>query len=132
MKNIYRLPTGKWQFEIVVNGTKEALRRAKEQPSQNIRYWNTKRGQSFTQSIQRHLFSNNEMSEIDLNLDLVSKYQREGQDKKLEKVLAQIDIDLLNSKLDKGLLFKEKITRALEHLGIGYIAQNRANASSQY
>ena len=98
MKNIYRLPTGKWQFEIVVNGTKEALRRAKEQPSPNIRYWNTKRGQSFTQSIQRHLFSNNEMSEIDLNLDLVSKYQREGQDKKLEKVLAQIDIDLLNSK----------------------------------
>ena len=105
MKNIYRLPTGKWQFEIVVNGTKEALRRAKEQPSPNIRYWNTKRGQSFTQSIQRHLFSNNEMSEIDLNLDLVSKYQRESQDKKLEKVLAQIDI--LRTQI-KGLITLKK------------------------
>ena len=94
-------------------------------------YWNTRRGQSFTQSIQRRL-SNNEMSEIDLNLDLVSKYQRESQDKNLEKVLAQIDIDLLNSNLDKGLLFKEKITRALDYLRIGYTTQNRANASSQY
>lgn len=94
-------------------------------------YWNTRRGQSFTQSIQSRL-SDNEMSEIDLNLDLVSKYQRESQDENLEKVLAQIDIDLLNSKLSKGLLFKEKITRALNYLNIGYWAKSRPNESSQY
>ena len=75
-------------------------------------YWNTRRGQSFTQSIQSRL-SDNEMSEIDLNLDLVSKYQRESQDENLEKVLAQIDIDLLNSKLSKGLLFKEKNNKSI-------------------
>ena len=67
------------------------------------------------------------MSEIDLNLDLVSKCQRESQDKNLEKVLAQIDIDLLNSNLDKGLLFKEKITRALGLLGIGYLSKANKN-----
>lgn len=72
-------------------------------------YWNTRRGQSFLRITHRRL-SNSKRSEIDLNLDLVSKYQRESQDKKLEKILAQIDIDLLNSKLSKGLLFKEKIT----------------------
>jgi len=42
---------------------------------------------------------------IDLNLELVAKYQRENQDRNLEKVLARIDIYLLNSKLSKGLLF---------------------------
>ena len=49
--------------------------------------------------------SDNETNVIVLNLELVAKYQRENQDKNLEKVLARIDIDLLNSKLSKGLLF---------------------------
>ena len=49
--------------------------------------------------------NDNETSVIDLNLELVAKYQRENQDRNLEKVLARIDIDLLNSKLSKGLLF---------------------------
>jgi hypothetical protein len=49
--------------------------------------------------------NDNETSEIDLNLELVAKYQRENQDRNLEKVLALIDIELLNSKLSKGLLF---------------------------
>ena len=94
-------------------------------------YWNTRRGQSFLRNTQSRLSDSNR-SEIDLNLDLVSKYQRESQDEKLEKVLAQIDIDLLNSKLSKGLLFKEKITRALDYLGIDYNTRYRTNDSSQY